>query len=201
METMMPEIAGSEVLKLNLGCGQHALPGFVNVDKNGTPELRWDLEKTPWPWPDNSVNEVVLNHVLEHLGESAATFFEIVKELYRVCKHNAVIHITVTHPRHDDFLAEPTHVRAFTLDSFYPYSKARNREWQRDGSPNTPLAFYLDVDFNVASVQYDLEQPWAGQYDSKRISHAQLLEACKQFNNVVKKIRVKWVVNKPDAFA
>jgi predicted SAM-dependent methyltransferase len=55
-------------LRLNLGCGMRRLDGFVNVDKFGEPELRHDLETFPWPWPDDSVVEVLLNHVLEHLG-------------------------------------------------------------------------------------------------------------------------------------
>jgi len=54
-------------LKLNLGSGQHPQPGFVNVDKLGEPDLKCDLEVFPWPWPENSVSEILLIHVLEHL--------------------------------------------------------------------------------------------------------------------------------------
>ena len=31
-------------IKLNLGCGEKRLPGYLNVDKFGTPDLKHDLE-------------------------------------------------------------------------------------------------------------------------------------------------------------
>src|SRR5947208_13026944 len=97
-------------LKLNLGCGQNHRPGYVNVDRAGSPDVKWDLEQFPWPWEDSSVGEVVMFHVLEHLGESTATYLKIIQEIYRVCQDGAAIQITVPHPRHDDFLNDPTHV-------------------------------------------------------------------------------------------
>jgi hypothetical protein len=35
-------------IKLNLGCGKNPMPGYVNVDKFGTPDVRHDLETFPW---------------------------------------------------------------------------------------------------------------------------------------------------------
>lgn len=195
----MTEASVASPLKLNLGAGQDRRAGYVNVDRSGSPDLKWDLEVIPWPWPDSSVDEILLNHVLEHLGASTQTFFGIVKELYRVCKHGAAIHIAVPHPRHDDFITDPTHLRAFTADSFQAYSKARCLEWQRDGAAHSPLAFQLDVDFNVTHIQFDLEQPWGAQFDAKQITAEQVMMAARQFNNVVKQIKVRWTVNKPPA--
>ena len=84
-------------LKLNLGSGQRPRPGYINVDKYGTPDVTHDLEAFPWPWPDDSVSEIVLCHVLEHLGFDANVYFAIMKEMYRVCQANARIHISVPH--------------------------------------------------------------------------------------------------------
>src|SRR6516162_1537826 len=56
-------------LKLNLGCGDKRIPGYINVDKFSNPDLKHDLETFPWPWPDDSVSEILLIHVLEHLGQ------------------------------------------------------------------------------------------------------------------------------------
>ncbi|MCP4148114.1 MAG: hypothetical protein GY757_10235, partial [bacterium] len=72
-----------ELLKLNLGCGKRHFPRFVNVDKYGEPELRHDLEVTPWPWEDNSVSKILMLHVLEHIGAETGLFFSIIKEMYR----------------------------------------------------------------------------------------------------------------------
>ena len=64
----------------------------------------WVLEKLPWPWADDSVQEMRFSHVLEHLGADATTYLSIIKELYRVCRDGAQIFIVVPHPRHDHFL-------------------------------------------------------------------------------------------------
>ena len=61
-------------LRLNLGCGMNRLDGYVNVDRYGEPDLRHDLEVVPWPWPDDSVSEVLLKHVLEHLGRDPSVY-------------------------------------------------------------------------------------------------------------------------------
>ena len=75
------------------------------------PEIVQDLEIFPWPWPDNSADEILLCHVLEHLGQTPDLFLKIMQELYRVCKPNATVTIMVPDPRHDFFLNDPTHVR------------------------------------------------------------------------------------------
>src|SRR4051812_34057053 len=100
-------------MKLNLGCGNTKLDGFVNCDMQAScnPDRIVDLEVLPWPFADNCADEVVLSHVLEHLGESAKVYLAVIKELYRICAPDAVVRIAVPHPRHDDFLTDPTHVR------------------------------------------------------------------------------------------
>jgi ubiquinone/menaquinone biosynthesis C-methylase UbiE len=189
----------SDGLKLNLGCGQNHLPGYVNVDKYGEPDVRCDLEEFPWIWADNSVNEVVLHHVLEHLGETTAVYLGILKELYRICQPDAIVHITVPHPRHDDFLNDPTHVRAVTPDSLALFSKKNNREWAELKAANSPLGFYLNVDFELVHTDYLLDEPWLSQYKAGDIDHDDIWLAGRQFNNVFKQIEMTLKVVKKDA--
>jgi hypothetical protein len=177
-------------LRLNLGCGEHHKDGCINVDKYGNPDVLHDLETFPWPWEDNSVQEVELNHVLEHLGESAAVYFRIIKELYRICKAGAKIHIGVPHPRHDDFINDPTHVRVVTPDGLLLFSKSKNREWIDGGYANSPLGIYLDVDFEIESVNFTLDPVWAEKLDRKEITEEYIDQAFRNFNNVVKEIRM-----------
>ncbi len=179
-------------MRLNLGCGGRKFPGWINVDKFPTcaPDQVVDLEQFPWPWPDNSVEEVRMYHVLEHLGEQTAVYLDIMKELYRVCRDNASINIIVPHPRHDDFLGDPTHVRPVTQASLNLLSQAANREWLAVGAANTPLGLYIGVDFAIESAAYELADPWDRAFEQKKISDDDLKHAMRSFNNVVKQINL-----------
>ena len=103
-----------EKIKLNLGCGEKRYDGYINVDKYGTPDLQHDLETFPWPWKNESVSEIRLIHVLEHLGKDVDIYFGIFKEIYRICHHGAKVIIKVPHFRHEFFFDDPTHVRVVT---------------------------------------------------------------------------------------
>ncbi len=146
----------TELLKLNLGCGDRHHAGYLNVDREDfyKPEFKWDLEETPWPWEDNSVGEVLLIQVLEHLGADLKTYFNIIKELYRVCAPDARIHIEVPHWRHDNFLHDPTHVRRITDVGLAMFSQKRNLE---NCGAETKLGMILGVDFEIMASQFLLE--------------------------------------------
>ena len=110
-------------MKLNLGCGQHKIEGYVNVDQHGDADMVHNLETFPWPWSDNSIEEIMAAHVLEHLGADFNTFAKIIQENYRISTPNGLIKIVVPHPRHDYYLCDPTHVRPITADLFRLFSK------------------------------------------------------------------------------
>ncbi len=186
----------SAQIKLNLGCGSNHREGYLNVDKYGEPELRHDLEVLPWPWDDGAVSEVVLSHVLEHLGRETAIYLGIIKEIYRICEDGAKVLITVPHPRHDDFLNDPTHVRAVTPESLQLFSKKANDEWARQGAANTPLGHYLDIDLEIENVEQILDPMWGQRMKAKQLSQQDLMFATKSYNNVIKELRITVRVNK-----
>ncbi len=186
----------SNELKLNLGCGQNLFPGYVNVDKLGQPDVLCDLEVFPWLWEDNSVDEIILSHVLEHLGETTKGFLDIMKELYRVCKANAKIYITVPHPRHDDFINDPTHVRAITPEMLALFSQKNNRGWAKNGSANSPLGLYINVDFEIIYTNYILDEPWISHYNEGEIDEQKISQLIRQYNNVVKQMEIELMVVK-----
>jgi SAM-dependent methyltransferase len=179
-------------MRLNLGCGNKHMDGWVNVDKFATPAVDQvlDLEKFPWPWPDDSVDEVLLFHVLEHLGAQTDTYLGIFKELYRVCRDGATILIAVPHPRHDSFISDPTHVRPITPEGINLFSQAANREWIAAKAANTPLGIYIGVDFLIESVNWKVEPAWKDRFDRKEITERELEHAVRTYNNVVKAIEM-----------
>lgn len=185
-------------LRLNLGCGNRKMDGFVNVDfvEACAPDMVVNLERTPWPWPANSVGEVLLIHVLEHLGATSDSFLAIISELWRVCRDGALIHIVVPHPRCDNFIGDPTHVRPVTPAMLDLFNQRLNREWAAIGAANTPLGQILGVDFEVDSASYDLMPRWRDLQASGKISEAELRIAIQEYNNVVEQIRISLRVHK-----
>jgi predicted SAM-dependent methyltransferase len=82
-------------MKLNLGCGSKKLSGYINIDQSEhfEPDLMLDLENTPYPFKTSSIDEIIMNSVLEHLPGQPKEFFRILKEIYRIMKDQAELKI------------------------------------------------------------------------------------------------------------
>lgn len=86
---------GTKNMKLNLGCGSKKIEGYINVDTCGEPDVCCDLNAYPWPWPDNSVDEVFSEHWLEHVDDYEKTILEI----HRILKPDGIFWFKVPHYR------------------------------------------------------------------------------------------------------
>jgi len=186
-------------LKLNLGCGYRKLDGYVNADKypDSGPDLLLDLEVLPWPFPDNAATHVFISHVLEHIGQSPALFLRLMQELYRVCAPQAEVIICVPHPRHDDFLGDPTHVRAIMPATMQAFDQALNREGIAVGNGNTPIGLQLGVDFQVVSLEYVPDARWKQKLDAGEITAQELMQASAAQNNVIAELIFTCLAHKP----
>lgn len=93
--------------KINLGCGNVKISGFLGVDRVKTPavDLVYNLNITPYPLSDNSVDEIIADNILEHLDDVIA----IMEELYRICQNGAVIKISLPYYKSSGAFADPTH--------------------------------------------------------------------------------------------
>lgn len=201
-EVIVPQ---SDSLKLNLGSGSRRFPGYLNIDKSDMfePDIVWDLESFPWPFRNDTVEEINLFHILEHLGASPEIFMKVIQELYRISKDGAKIHIVVPHPSHSDFISDPTHVRAISFDLLLKFSKESNRKWIKENKADTPFALLLDVDFEFQNFhcvpdKYYLKMAIErGIINSKEANNYTLLyELSKIYGNLVKQISLDMVVRK-----
>ena len=185
-------------MKLNLGSGSKIIDGYTNVDKFDyyKPDIVHDLEVTPYPFEDNSIDEILLSHVLEHIGQDPNVFNNIIKEFYRICKNQSVIDIRVPHPRHDDFISDPTHVRPITILGLQLYDKGLNNKWEEGGFSNTPLALIHNVNFKIINVLYIVDEKYKKLLNEKKMSENDIKEYAEKYNNVIKEIKIKWSVIK-----
>ena len=172
-------------LKLNLGCGEKRIPGYINVDKYGSPDIKHDLESFPWPWETNSVSDILLIHVLEHLGKDVEIYFGIFKEMYRICNHGAKIKIIVPHFRHQFFYDDPTHVRVVTPLGLQLFSKKQNKIWVEKGAANSPLGLYLDIDFELRQTIIKPSEDWFRLHPDKNVDVKLLQQEANIYNNLI----------------
>jgi len=117
------------IVKLNLGCGNDIRKGYVNVDQFAPEaDLKWDLNQLPYPFEDNSVSEIIMLHVLEHVNDPCA----VVEELIRISKQDADIIIEVPHYNHSAAI-EAVHKTLFTRHWFrYWYKDNARPYYERD---------------------------------------------------------------------
>ena len=172
-------------LKLNLGCGEKRIPGYINVDKYGSPDIKHDLESFPWPWETNSVSDIVLIHVLEHLGKDVEIYFGVFKEMYRICNHGAKIKIIVPHFRHQFFYDDPTHVRIVTPLGLQLFSQRLNKLWVEKGAANSPLGLYLDINFELKQTVVKPSQDWFRLHPDKNVDLRLLQQESNIYNNLI----------------
>lgn len=192
-------------MKLNLGCGANVIDGFTNVDKyphlflidpaKGPPDfMLCDLEATsydgeryqPWIWKTSSVDEIHFIHSLEHMGQKPEGFRHIITEVYRIAQHNAKIFIAVPHPRHDDYLNDPTHVRPITPQLLELFSRKKNAEWAEKRYSNSQLAFAWGVDFELVEANGILDP----DVEKQNLPREQIVDLVRGLNNVVKEFQI-----------
>lgn len=80
------------IIKLNIGCGEFPLSGYINVDRyHPDAEVKTDLFEIPYY--DNSVDVINMTHVLEHFGKNEIS--KVLKFLHRKLKPGGSLIIEV----------------------------------------------------------------------------------------------------------
>jgi predicted SAM-dependent methyltransferase len=104
---------------LDLGCGKKKRPGSIGVDYSDrhNADVIHDLNIFPYPFESNSIDQIYLDNVLEHLDKP----MKVMEEVHRICKPGAFVKIIVPYFRSVWAFIDPTHQHFFTVDSFAYY--------------------------------------------------------------------------------
>ena len=151
----------SNLLKLNLRRNPSHLEGYSTVDFS-------ELEVTPWPWPSGSVGEIRLNTVLNYISNNRL-YYDIVKELYRVCAPEALIYINAVHPEHPLYYQDSKYVRPITAKLLFELNK--DPKVIEGKIISLPPAHWLDVDF-VMLQNLEFSDPSGAVYENQFILKA-----------------------------
>ncbi len=187
------------MLRLNLGCGFKKYLGYFNVDlaPECEPDQVVNLEQFPWPWASDSVDEIKLEHVLEHLGETSTAYIAIWQELWRVSKPDALVDLIVPHWNHENFHHDPTHVRPITPIGVAMFDQQRNIRDAKAGGRETKLGLFAGVDLELTEVKYVYHPEIANALATGSLSEVTLNELLAHQNNVCEEIRMKVRIIKP----
>lgn len=160
-------------MRLDLGCGLRRREGgdWITVDNNPlvNPDILHDLSKLPYPFNDNSIDEINMGHVLEHLSDP----FTVMKELHRILKPGACLRIQVPH-----FSRGFTHSQhKNSMDVSFPLYFNKNYH-----------GGYYGVDFELKSMRLD----WMCMWDLKiyAVKQKWILSILKVINKFI-----SWLAN------
>jgi SAM-dependent methyltransferase len=136
---ILPDPPTAERRVLELGCGPYKRPGAIGIDFNpaSAADIIHDLNLIPYPIPSNEFDEIVCEHVLEHLQD----LIRVMEELHRVARPNATVKISAPYFSSIYFYRDPTHRCFFSAHTFDYFI------------PGTPM-----YDFHYSSVQFALQK-------------------------------------------
>jgi SAM-dependent methyltransferase len=150
---------------LHLGSGLKPIPGAINVDLRAAakPDVVHDLDKRPWPFHDNSFDEIVGHDVIEHLEDVVRTM----EEIHRVGSDGAIVKLTVPHFSSANAFTDITHRHWFSWFSlhyftgenefpFYTHVRFRRRV--------TTLVFTTTL---IDRVAWKLANRWPREYERR----------------------------------
>lgn len=107
-------------MKINLGCGNKKIDGFIGIDKFPCDAVNIiaDIENR-LPLEDNSVSEIYMDNVIEHIKDIPA----LMSEVHRVSKNNALLTIITPHYSSISSWRDPTHIHHLAYDSMNHFEK------------------------------------------------------------------------------
>lgn len=132
---------------LDVGCGLRKYPGAVGVDRNpaSRADVLADLDRFPYPFRDDSFDQVRAVHVIEHVADVMRT----IEEFHRLAKPGGRIYIVTPHYTDFSSFCDPTH--RWHLNSF---------SFRYFGEDHGGFGYYSPVKLREISVRVRLLAFW-----------------------------------------
>jgi SAM-dependent methyltransferase len=132
---------------LDVGCGRNKVPGAIGIDFNPRTDadVIHDLGIVPYPFDENTFDEIVSYHVVEHVPDVMA----FISELHRIAKPSARIKLVTPHYTNPDWASDPTHRNHLNSYSFDCFIEDR---WS--------FLFYSDVRLKPTRTYVSLAKLW-----------------------------------------
>ena len=121
---------------LNVGCGfaQFTAPNVVNLDAWGDAQVIWDLgNPAPLPFPDETFDLIIANHILEHVPN----WWHCFEELSRTTKVGGMIEVWVPGMGSDSILGYRDHINTINHCSWWgthEFYRNANNAWAEENA-------------------------------------------------------------------
>lgn len=134
---------------------------LVTVDSNCncSPDIIYDLEALPLPFLNETVDEIHLYHVLEHLGKQGdyLFFFDQFADFHRILKHGGLIFAQCPSYKSLWAFGDPSHCRVLNSGMLVYLSQDEYINQLAQKRPMTDFRDYYKCDFKIAAVYEDDE--------------------------------------------
>ena len=143
-------------MKLDIACGGSKKgEDWIGVDIANVQgvDIVHDLNQYPWPFEDNSIDEIHCSHYIEHIPHDVKNednrdgLIQFMDECYRILKPKGKMKIIAPYYSSMRAYGDPTHVRFISDMTFWYY----NKEW-RDS--NKLSHYNINCDFDIKYSYY-----------------------------------------------
>jgi SAM-dependent methyltransferase len=134
---------------LDVGCGLNKQPGAIGLDisPKTDADVIHDLGDIPYPFADSEFDEVIANHVIEHVPD----VMKFMCELYRITRSGGRIRLLAPHYTNPDWPTDPTHRNHLNCYSFNCFM---------DDPGKRLFPFYTDIRLKPKRVYVTLANLW-----------------------------------------
>ena len=161
---------------LDLGCGSNRREGAVGVDitRGSAADVIADLDRSFYPFRDNTFDRIVYNQVIEHLTDVPRAF----EEVWRLAAPGAFLEGATPHFSSSASYSDPTHRHHFGIRTF-DFLASQSQK------PVGKIRRFLGLFYRAGELEH---RPAVAQKFEK-------VEVRLAFNPLLRKVGIEWVAN------